>query len=646
MNLLIDYIGYAAVKILSFIFCLFPPEISLFFGRVMGLFLYTVNKKRRRIAYLNLKAAFSGQYLPGEINKIVKNTYIHFLQTIIEVLMLPRVDGKYTSRYVTIHGMENLIKAKCAGKGIIFLTGHFGNWELLNAVSGANGYKMTVLAREQKHKKLYDLLNSYRELSGTAIISKGFGVKQLIKILKQNGIIGILADQDAGANGFFVDFFGRKASTAEGVLRFAKNTEATIIPVFLARRKGPYHDAYIEPPITVENKSNLTYYQDFVNVFEKHIRNFPNQWLWLHKRWKSTPTKKIVILNDGKQGHLNQSLAIANSIKKVRDNKGFLPEDTKIEIVNVEYKNRTCRILCSLMCSGINNAFFNKARSVLFKLFLISTSYKKIISVYADFIISCGSANEPVNIFLKYENGAKNIIIMKPSYTNPKKANLLFVPFHDQIKERKNIVQLVGAPSFINSEVINKSADRLRREIPDNSNFKFGVLIGGDSKNFNFTENIANLLTQHLTTVLQNNNASLYLTTSRRTPQKVEEILKNELANLNNTKLFVDAKIDRRPYILPSILGVADAIVVSEDSVSMISESLASKKPIFVFRLCKKKNSKKHQIFIDHLVRNNYVQILDLGNIKPDISYYFRNANNDHKIDDEEKIEKALIKIL
>ncbi|MFH1848020.1 MAG: hypothetical protein ABH825_02235, partial [Candidatus Omnitrophota bacterium] len=207
-----DYIVYIAARALSLIFILIPLRIGLLLGRGAGLLIFYVNHKRRKVAYKNLKAAFGKTKDPGQLMKITKGVYKNFGQMLIEVLRLPAMGKRYTNKFLKIRGMENLKAAQKNGKGVIFLTGHFGNWELSSAVSPLMGLSVISLAREQKHSRLNDLLNEYRQINGARIVSKGASVRELIRHLRSGGIIGMLTDQDAGKFSEFINFFDRPAS--------------------------------------------------------------------------------------------------------------------------------------------------------------------------------------------------------------------------------------------------------------------------------------------------------------------------------------------------------------------------------------------------------------------------------------------------
>ena len=315
---IIDFLGFITVK--SFSACLrcIPLRPSLWIGRRIGDVVYCVGLKRRMIAYANLKAAFPEKF-SGELKKINRAHFENLGMNVIELLKLPGMHKSYLESHVELENKDNIKASLEKGKGAIILTAHFGNWEIASLAASLNGYIMSVFAREQKYERLNNLLNEFRQSTGCRVITKGFSAKEIIKTLHNNGIIAMLSDQDAGANGVFVIFFNRPASTAQGAIAFSLKTGATILPSFI-RRAGTYkHIARAGEPLGLidtgnkerDMKENL---QEIVRILEDYVRKFPEQWLWAHKRWKSTPQRSVMVLTDGKAGHFNQASAVAEMI--------------------------------------------------------------------------------------------------------------------------------------------------------------------------------------------------------------------------------------------------------------------------------------------------------------------------------------------
>jgi len=319
MDSIIDSLGFIVVKAFSMFLWYMPLRPALWLGRRIGDIVYHANLKRRMVAYANLKAAFPEKGL-RELRRINKRHFENLGMSIIELLKLPVMHKGYLDRHVKLENIDRLKASLEKGKGTIILTAHFGNWEISSLAVSLNGYKMSVFAREQKYERLNNLLNEFRQSAGSKVITKGFSIKDIIRTLHSNGIVAMLSDQDAGANGVFVEFFGRPASTAQGAVAFSAKTGASILPSFTWRLGTDKHVARAGDPLELINtgdekkdmKENL---QRITDILEGHIRKFPEQWLWAHKRWKSTPQRSVMVLTDGKAGHFNQALAVAEMIE-------------------------------------------------------------------------------------------------------------------------------------------------------------------------------------------------------------------------------------------------------------------------------------------------------------------------------------------
>ncbi len=320
---MLDYVLSLIVRFFNVVLTALPIRTALAIGRFFGNLAYIVNYRRAKVAYANMRAAFDGEKEPSEIRKIVRALYRNFGQVLVEIVRMPSINKPYMDKYIEVHGFNNFTDALKKGRGVIYLTGHFGNWELCSIASALRGFPLFVLAREQKMVRLNNFLNMARESKGCKVIKKGMATREIYEHLENNGIVGILSDQDSGKKGVFINFFGRPTSSPRGAFALAGKTQAVIIPAFAVRTDGPYHKIFIESAIEVSNigdtdANELLAMQKFASLLESHIRKHPEQWLWLHKRWKSTPLRKVAILSDGKKGHLNQSLAVLEEIKKAR----------------------------------------------------------------------------------------------------------------------------------------------------------------------------------------------------------------------------------------------------------------------------------------------------------------------------------------
>ncbi len=606
---MLDLIASIIVRLLNLIFGLIPISASLWLGRMAGRLVFVFNKKRRLIAYANLRAAFAGERSPGELRGILKRVYQNIAQTFVEILNLTKVSPRYVERYVEIVNFERVVNASKKERGIILLTAHFGDWELSSLVGATVGFPMTVLAREQKMKRLNELLNRLRESKGCRVVRKGLSTKLILRALYNKETVGILADQDAGRNGVFVDFFGRPTSTAPGAFEFSKRTGAAILPNFIARIKGPYHRLFVEEHIDASSDTKSAV-QRYMKVLETYVRRYPDQWLWLHKRWKSTPLRRVLVLSDGKAGHLNQALAVAKEIRKARcSSQGARSEDTEIAVVDIKYRNGFSRALL-LLCASLANWRWH-GRTGCLKVCLKPDSYNSLIRLYADFVVSCGMGAAPVNILASIENNAKNIVVMKPGNISLGKFKLAIVPRHDNVREGGNVVITDIAPNLIDQDKMKGDGERLKGKLALTKNRVIGLLAGGDNPDYALTEEIINKVIDEVSKAADELDAEILATTSRRTPKHAERILKERLSNNPRCKLLVIANENNIEEAASGILYLSSIVLVSAESISMVSEAVSSGRGVVAFGLEKRRQTvTKHDRAIENLVSKGYVRVV------------------------------------
>ncbi len=600
-----------AVKLARALVRSLPERAALALGRGLGSFAYSMSK-RRVIAYRNLRAAFASEKTPAELRHIAKRSVQTMGMTLVDMLRFPEYDRAWVDSHITHQGEETLKAAMAQGKGVIMLTGHFGNWELVNIVAGILGYPVTALARPQKHPRSDAYLNGLRECKGSKVIMKGITVREILKSLKQGGIVAILNDQDGGKNGTFVEFFNRLSSTASGVVTFAARTGAPILPVFIARGSGATHSIEVKDPLIMPDASaspeeaERFVLQQFANELEKMIRRYPEQWLWAHRRWKSTPNRSALILSDGKTGHLNQSLAVLDALREERLLQGAPEASLRSTILEAKYKSDAWRRAVSLIygLSGGRPPF----QAALMRAALDPSTHTALEKSFADIVISCGSSILPVNLFTKAINAARSVVVMKPGLPL-KRFDAVIVPRHDKIKAGPNVFVTERALSAVTGETLRREAARLAGEFPDGTGRpKIGLLIGGDTTAMHFDRERLDKTLAGLLRYAGEENAFVFATSSRRTPKWADEALKKALGDRSRCPLLVIANESNRPGIVGGILGHCDAVVVSGESVSMVSEAVSSGKPVVVFMPSEAVKMKtKYREFLKRMVEGGLI---------------------------------------
>ncbi len=288
-----NVVEYLLVQLLVFPVRLMPHRLALRLGVRLGGFVYHIVPIRREVALQNIARSFP-EKSDDEVRAICRQVYRNFGQNIVEFIRMPKMDDHFYREYISVVGGELLERAGHEGRGAICLSGHFGNWEFFPAVIHRLGFPMVGLARDQRNPLVNKLINQTRTGWGVEITHLGMGVRTIFRALKANKFVTILADQDAHNEGVFVDFLNRPSSTASGPALFALKTGAPLIFGVVVRGQVGRHTLQLEEidhrdlqGVTPENIHELT--QRHARLLEKYIRLHPDHWLWMHKRWKTSP---------------------------------------------------------------------------------------------------------------------------------------------------------------------------------------------------------------------------------------------------------------------------------------------------------------------------------------------------------------------
>ena len=284
--------GFTAKLIGCFVSRL-PRPATLALGGRLGALIFWLARRQRELACQQLQRSLD---LPDErrIRAIAKQCFENLGKTVLEFMQFPHINSKKIQQYVSFEGIQHAEQALAQGKGAIILTGHFGNWELLAAGISATIAPLTPIVRELRSPRLNALVSSYRERAGYATIDRDTGIRHALRCLKRNELLGIVADVDTSVSGVFVDFFGQPAYTPYSPVAIALKTGAAILPTFIVRQSDGSHRAIIEPPLVlqrtdVKEKDLVTNTQKFTKIIESYIRQYPTQWIWMHRRWKTQP---------------------------------------------------------------------------------------------------------------------------------------------------------------------------------------------------------------------------------------------------------------------------------------------------------------------------------------------------------------------
>lgn len=280
------YLLYILALLLKYTVQYLPRPFALWLGRAGGQLCYWLLPKERKRVIKHLSIAI-GDY------SIAKDVFKHLGMNLMEWFQMPRMNKKI----VKATGLERLDKALARGKGVIMLTSHLGNWEYLGAYLSLNGYKGAVIGRRIYYLRYDRLLAGLRRSVGINTLWRNGSVRGMLEVLRQNRILGVLPDQDTDkVDGIFIDFFGRPAYTPTGPVSLALATGASIVQCFIIR-EGKGHHVYVEEPmeLTITNDKAETIRvntERWSAVTEQYIRRYPEQWVWMHRRWHTKNEKK------------------------------------------------------------------------------------------------------------------------------------------------------------------------------------------------------------------------------------------------------------------------------------------------------------------------------------------------------------------
>lgn len=257
---------------------------------------YALRPHLNRVAMFNLGLAFPGMN-EAEKRRIVRRMVRSIGWMAGEFSQFPKFTRANIERVVLLEGFENFDAARKRGKGVLFLTGHMGAWELAPFAQALYGNPLHFLVRPIDHDRVDWMVNTNRCLSGNSPLDKNQSARAMLRILAQGGTVGILMDHNAQLEeGVFADFFGIPACTTSGIARIAWRTQAAVVPGFIHWDENlRKHRLVLHPAIELqrtgdEERDALANTARFNRVLEDHIRKYPEQWLWVHKRWKTRPT--------------------------------------------------------------------------------------------------------------------------------------------------------------------------------------------------------------------------------------------------------------------------------------------------------------------------------------------------------------------
>ena len=287
-----DWVVYLVYRCLEWIVNLVPESLAYKIGRAFGSLAYKLMSRRREIAEANLKLAFDLD--EQELADLTRAHFKHLGMVIIEFLRSPQLDKQQVEEIVEIEGQEYLDAARQREEGIVIFTGHFGNWELLGICLTLMGLPMNALAKNQSNELINQHILKNRQLTGAKVFAnKGMVLKKAYQALKKGEALYVIGDQKARTAEEYIKLFGVRATVALGTVDLAARTNSWILPIYLPRIEEGKYRLLIKEPIKVQGKlakdEKIEVMQDLHSSLEEVIKEYPQQWLWIHRRWHFSP---------------------------------------------------------------------------------------------------------------------------------------------------------------------------------------------------------------------------------------------------------------------------------------------------------------------------------------------------------------------
>jgi KDO2-lipid IV(A) lauroyltransferase len=271
-----------------------PKKWAVRSADFLGKFLFKVAKNHRKITIDNLTYAFGHEKQPGEIEQIARQVFINLVQVIFEIGWSLHLNEERFDKHFKIDGCQHIKNAYEKGNGVLALTAHFGNWELLTIIASMIKFPINIVVRPLDFKPLDRYIFELRTRFGGKIIPKQRSFRSIIRCLHRGEMVALLMDQNVDwYEGVFVDFMGHRACTNKGLALLALKTGAPVVPVFMVRDKAGFRAEFGPEILTIKTgnrqKDIETNTLEYNKVIEKIIRRYPDQWFWVHQRWKTKP---------------------------------------------------------------------------------------------------------------------------------------------------------------------------------------------------------------------------------------------------------------------------------------------------------------------------------------------------------------------
>jgi Kdo2-lipid IVA lauroyltransferase/acyltransferase len=286
---------YSLALLIVRLFAAMPRRIAYPTAKTLARLGFHLARRQRRAGLRNLQMAFP-ELSRNALEEILRGSFENLGRLLVEFTHMPELNKGNICRFVVHDGLENYVEGLRRGRGVIFMTAHFGAWELSSFAHAVYGYPLRFVVRPIDNPRVERLISTYRTRSGNIPIERRSAARDILKALRQNEAVGILFDQNTTrSEGIFAEFFGIPAATTPALALFALRTGAAVVPGFLIWDTSlGKHRLRLDPPVQLIDTGNLDHdvlenTKIFNKILEGYIRAYPDQWLWIHRRWKTRP---------------------------------------------------------------------------------------------------------------------------------------------------------------------------------------------------------------------------------------------------------------------------------------------------------------------------------------------------------------------
>jgi KDO2-lipid IV(A) lauroyltransferase len=291
------YYIYLLLRLAIGVVRLIPRPLALAFARFVGWAAFLLVSRQRNQVITNLEVAFRSEKSETEIRHIARDVFQNLAMTLADTVLMKRLNRGNVQDWVEMNGcLERSRELLADGKGLIFVSGHLGNWELIGPIFRLFDFPGCVVGRRIYYEKYNELIVNTRLEKGVTTVYQDESPRKLLRVLQGDGVVGIVADQDVEKlEGVFVDYFGVPSYTPVAPVRLAQLSGAPILVGAMVREAGRYRIVYTQEPIRVprdaDDRTLVRLTEQWSKALERLIRQYPEQWAWMHDRWRTKPAQ-------------------------------------------------------------------------------------------------------------------------------------------------------------------------------------------------------------------------------------------------------------------------------------------------------------------------------------------------------------------